>query len=106
MVLNDIPDGAGLIIKGAAALNAEILRHRDLNTFDVVAVPERFEKGIGEPEVEHILNRSLPEVMINTEYRLFGKSAGQSPVQFLSRGKVSSEWLFDDDTRACSKTRF
>src|SRR5689334_8514405 len=97
MVLNDIPDGARLVIKGAAALNAEILRHGDLNTLDIVAVPERLEKRIGEPEVQDILNRTLAEVMIDTEYRFLGKGAGQGPVQFLSRDKVPSKWLFDDD---------
>ena len=35
MVLDDVADRAGLIVKGASALHAEILRHGDLHALDV-----------------------------------------------------------------------
>jgi len=44
MVLNDVTNGAGLIVEGAPALHPERLRHRDLHTLDVSAVPQRLEQ--------------------------------------------------------------
>ena len=50
MTLNNIPNRACLIVKGASTLYAEVLCHRDLDTFNVLTIPERFEKGVREPE--------------------------------------------------------
>jgi len=44
MTLNNIPNRACLIVKGASTLYAEVLCHRDLDTFNVLTIPERFEK--------------------------------------------------------------
>ena len=41
MVLHHVADGADLLVKAAAALHAEILRHRDLDTIDEIAIPDR-----------------------------------------------------------------
>jgi hypothetical protein len=46
MVLNHIANRAGFIIERAPALDAEVLCHRDLHTFDVLAVPERLQERI------------------------------------------------------------
>src|SRR5215510_9722229 len=97
MVLHHITNGARLIVEGASALNAKLLRHRDLDTFDVVAIPERLEKRVCESEIQHILNGPLPEVMIDTEYRFLRKSADQDLIQVLCRYEVGSKRLFDDD---------
>ena len=40
MILDHVTDGAGLVIKDAAALDSEILRHNDLHVLDIVAIPE------------------------------------------------------------------
>ena len=44
VVLDDVADGPRLLVERAAPLDAEVLRHRDLHAFDVVAVPDRFQE--------------------------------------------------------------
>src|SRR5882762_1917044 len=104
MVLDNVSDGARLIIEGASALDTKILRHGDLYAFDIIAIPERFEKGIGESEVRHVLNRPLSQVMVDAEDRRLGKTAQQDAVELQSRGQVGPERLFDDDAGASSTT--
>jgi hypothetical protein len=70
MVLDDVADGARLIVESAPALHSEVLRHGDLHTFDLVAVPERFQERVHEPEEHEVLDRRLPEVVIDAEDRL------------------------------------
>src|SRR6266852_4204727 len=48
MVLNDVANGASLIVESSSSLDAEILGHRDLHARDIVAVPERLDEGICE----------------------------------------------------------
>ena len=46
-------------------LDAEVLRHRDLHAFDVVAVPDRLEHRVGEPQVEDLLQAHLSQVVVD-----------------------------------------
>ena len=50
VVLDDVADGARLLVELAAPLHTERLGHRDLHALDVVLVPDRLEEGVGEPE--------------------------------------------------------
>ena len=67
MVLDHVADRAGLIVESAAALDAEVLSHRDLDALDVVPVPERLHEGVGETEDEHVVYRPLSEVVVDAE---------------------------------------
>ena len=87
----------GLVVERAAALDAEVLRHGDLHALDVVAVPERFQERVGEAEEHHVVHRPLAEVMVDAEDRRLVEGAEQDPVEFLRRGEVAAERLFDDD---------
>ena len=71
MVLDDVADGADLVVELAAALDAEILGHGDLHALDVIAVPDRLEEGVGEAEIEQVLDRFLAEIVVDAEDRLF-----------------------------------
>ena len=71
MILDDVADGAGLVVESAAALDAEVFRHGDLHALDVVAIPERLQERIGEAEEQHVLDRPLPKVMVDAEDRRF-----------------------------------
>ncbi len=97
VVLDHVADGAGLIIKGAPALDAEIFRHGDLHAFDMIAVPERLQNGIGEAEEDHVMNRLLPQVMIDAENRFLVESREQDAIERQCRNEVVSERFFDDD---------
>jgi len=62
------PDG---VVEVAAVLDAELLRHRDLDARDVVAVPDRLEHRVGKAQVEELLETHLAEEVIDpVELRL------------------------------------
>ena len=67
MILDDVANRAGLFVEGTAALDAEVLGHRNLHTFDVVSIPNRFEQRIRKSEEHHVVNRGFAEVMIDAE---------------------------------------
>ena len=46
-----------------------------------------------------IHDRLLGKEVIDTEDRVFREYRMGNAVQFLSRGQIASEWLFDDDPR-------
>src|SRR5208337_3846641 len=96
MILNHVADGADLFIKCAAALDAEILRHRDLHAFDVMPVPERFKHGIAEAEEENVVHGRLAQIMINSEDGPLIESLEQDGIEGPGRGKVATERLFND----------
>ena len=100
MVLDDVADTTNLVIKLAAPGNAEILGHGDLHALDIGAVPDRFEKGIGEAEIEQVLHRLLAKEVVDAENRRFLEYGAEHPVQGLGRCQVMSERLFHH--QACS----
>ena len=84
MVLNHVTYGADLFIKCTSTFHAERLRHRDLNAFDVSAVPERFEHGVGKAKEQHAVHGLFAKIMVNPENRLLVKGLEQNLIQ-LSR---------------------
>jgi hypothetical protein len=74
VVLHDVADRPGLVVKMAASGDAELLGHGDLNALDVIAVPDRFQKGVGEAEKEQILHGFFAEVMVDAKDRRFWKN--------------------------------
>ena len=103
MVLDHVADGAGLLVEGAAALHAEILRHGDLHALDVIAVPDRLQERVGEAEEQQVLHRALAQVMVDAEDRRLVEVAQQDAVEGLRRGEVRAERLFDDDASAAAQ---
>ena len=69
MVLHHVADGADLLVKAAAALHAEILRHRDLDTIDEIAIPDRLEERVRKAEIKQVLHRLLAQIMVDAEHR-------------------------------------
>ncbi len=97
VVLHDVAQRPDLLVEGAAALDAEVLGHGDLHPADVVAVPDRLEEGVREPEVQDVLDRLLAEVVVDAEDARLGEHRVQDPVQLLRRRQVPAEGLLDDD---------
>ena len=104
--MNYVADSARLIIKSAAPLDTEIFGHCDLHTLDMVAIPERFQKRIGEAEKEHVVHRPFSQVMVDAEDRLLVEGAEQSLVEVLRRGKIVTERFFNDDASAVGASSF
>ena len=97
VVDDDVAQRADGVVEVAAILDAEVLRHRDLDALDVVAIPDRLEDPVREPEEEDLLEAHLPQVVVDAEdlrlvdvlVELLGERA---------RGlAVVAERLFDDD---------
>src|ERR1700722_2081761 len=80
VVLNHVTNGPRPVVKRPAALDAEILRHGDLNTTHELTVPKRFQERICEAEEHHVIYRPLAEVVVDPEDMIFVKSGEQYPV--------------------------
>ena len=98
VVLDDVAYRADRVVKRAAILDAEVLRHRDLDRRDVLTVPDRLEHGVGEPEVHDVLHRLLAQEVVDPEQALLGEDRGQALVQVARRGQVGPERLLDHET--------
>jgi hypothetical protein len=62
---HDISQRTDWVVEVAAVLDAKAFGHSDLNTLHVIAVPDRFKDGIGEPEIQDLLEPHLSEVVID-----------------------------------------
>ncbi len=99
VVLEDVPDRAGLLVEAGPTLDPHRLRDGDLHVVDELAVPDRLEDAVGEPQRGHVLHGLLAEVVIDPEDFLLGEPALEDLVQLLRRGEVVPERLLHD--QAC-----
>ncbi len=97
VALHHVAQRAGLLVVGAAALDAERFGHRDLDVIDVVTVPDRLEQDVGEAEGEHVLHGFFAEVVIDPIDLPLGKDGGDLGVQRAGALQIVAEWFFDDD---------
>ena len=81
VVLEDVPDRAGLLVERRAALDPDRLADRDLDVVDELAVPDRLEDPVREPERQHVLDRLLAEVVVDPEDLVLGEVRAQDLVQ-------------------------
>src|SRR3546814_8717293 len=65
MVGHHVPQRAGGIVEAPAMLDADRLGGRDLNAMDMVAIPYRLEQAVGEAQHHDVLDRLLPEEMVD-----------------------------------------
>ncbi len=65
VVLDHVADHARLVVVVAPLLHPQLLGHGDLDVVDVAPVPDRLEDAVGEAEDEEVLDRLLPEVVID-----------------------------------------
>ena len=65
MVLEHVAQHAGGIVVVGAAADVDLLGHGDLHVVDVVAVPDRLEDRVGEPQHEDVLDRFLAEIVVD-----------------------------------------
>src|ERR687891_582428 len=59
------PDDAGVVARARA--DPEVLGRGDLDVVDVVAVPDRLEHVVREPERHHVLDRLLAQGVVDAE---------------------------------------
>jgi hypothetical protein len=88
---------ADRVVEVAAVLDAEALGHRDLDALEVVAVPERLEHRVREPEVEQLLEPHLPEEVVDPVELRLRHVLVQLRCERPRRHQVVAERLLDDD---------
>ena len=52
VVLHDVANGAQLFIKAPAVFHAKTFAHGDLHALDVLTIPDWFQEGVREAEIE------------------------------------------------------
>jgi len=97
VVLEDVADGAGLLVERAAILDADRFRHGDLHVIDVAPVPQRLEDPIPEPEDQQVPDGLLAEVVVDAVDLRLAEDLADLAVQSLRRIEVVPERLLDDD---------
>ena len=97
-----VPD---LVVEAAAVRDVEVLRHGDLDRLDVAAVPHRFEHGVGEPQPQDLLDRHLPEEVVDPVQLRLAQHRAQRRTQRLGGREVVAERLLDDDPGPVDEVR-
>src|SRR5215470_11845157 len=99
MVLDDVADRTRRIVESPATLDPEVFRHRNLDALDLVAIPERLQERVRKAKEDHVVHGLFAQIMVDAEDGILIKGREQYPIEFLRRGPVMSERLFDDDAR-------
>ena len=95
MVLHDVAQRADLLVEAPAPLDAEVLSHGDLDPGDVVAVPRRFQEGVGEPEHQQVQHLLLAEEVVDAEHALLVEAGQDVVVELARRREVTAERLLE-----------
>ena len=98
MVLHDVAHRADRVVEVAAVGDAEVLAHRDLHRGDELPVPDRLEDRVREAEVEDVLDRHLPEEVVDAVKLRLVDEGVQLGVQLACGREVVAERLLDDDS--------
>ena len=65
VVLEHVAHDAGRVVVAGPAADVDFFGHGDLHVVDVVAVPDRLEDRVGEPQHEQVLHRFFAEVVVD-----------------------------------------
>ena len=84
-----------MIVEAASAFDTEAFGHGDLHAADVVAVPQRLQHGVGEPQMQDVLHRQLAQEAIDPVQLRFCEDRAQHGVQFLRGLQVVTKGFLD-----------
>jgi len=73
VVLDDVAQGADLVVEDSAVLDPEVLGHRHLHVGDLGAVPDRLEDRVGEAQVGDVHHRFLAEEVVDAKDGFVGE---------------------------------
>src|SRR5665811_2386926 len=76
-----------------------------LDAGDVVAVPDRFQERVREPEVQQVHDLFLAEEVIDAEDRVLREDRTHDAVQLTGRGEIAPERLLHDDPPVTGQLR-
>jgi hypothetical protein len=97
VVLDEVAQGARVVVVARARADADVLRRGDLDVADVVAVPQRLEQAVGEPERQHVLDGLLAQVVVDPEDLGLVEDREHALVEVGRLGERRAERLLDDD---------
>src|SRR5262245_10058147 len=97
VVLDDVADHARGLVERAAALDADRLGGGDLDVVDVVAIPDRLEDRVAEPQDQDVLDRLFAEVVIDPVDLGLVEVGADHLVEPARGQEVAAERLLDDD---------
>ncbi len=105
VVLHDVAHRADRVVEVPAVGDVEVLAHRDLHGRDELPVPDRLEDRVREAQVEDVLDRHLPEEVVDAVQLRLVDQRVEGRVQLAGRREVVAERLLDDDARVLRETR-
>ena len=105
VVDDDVAQRPDRVVEVAAGVDAEVLGHRDLHARDVVAVPDRLEDRVREPQVEDLGEPHLPEEVVDPVELLLVQVDLELGLQRPRRLEVVAERLLDHDARVLGQAR-
>src|SRR5579864_1436369 len=73
VVFYHVADRPGSVVELTPPLDAELFRHRDLHTLDVIPIPDRLQKTIGEAKEQKIEDCLFTEVVVDPKDFRFRK---------------------------------
>ena len=95
-ILQNVSNDTELIEVTTPTLRSERFLERDLDVTDVVLIPSRTHRDVGETQDEQILHHLFPEVMINPEGFILSPVLLDSPNELPARRGIFTERLLDD----------
>ena len=105
VVDDHVAQGADGVVEMAAVLDSEALGHRDLDRREVVAVPDRLEHRVGEPQEEDLDQPHLSQEVVDPVQLGLVEVLVDLLVERRRRGDVVPEGLLDHDTGRLGQTR-
>jgi hypothetical protein len=88
----------GAFVEARATLQRQLLGNVDLHVVDEVAVPDRLEQAVREPERQDVERRLLAQEVVDAEDLLLVEDLVDRRVQGLRTGEIGAERLLHDDS--------
>jgi hypothetical protein len=67
VVLHDVAERPDWVVEVAPVRHAEVFGHGDLHALNPVAIPQRLQNGVAEPEEQDVQGRFLAEKVVDPE---------------------------------------
>ena len=96
MIGDHVPQCARGLVEPSALFGANGLSHRDLHVIDVIAVPDRLEEAVPEPKGHDVLDRFLPEEMVDAIDLVLGQYRENGAIEGSRALEIAPERLLDD----------